>query len=153
MTRDGEMPTRDYVRLVLNGTGGEKDVGVLQTLHRQALGAVTRFADPAWAPEGLQMIADQALDALRTAAPGADHQLAWLRAVASAARSAEPLTFLRGLLDGTEVVDGLQVDAELRWWLLFSLVAMGAAGDAEIDAEEQRDATASGQQRATGART
>jgi aminopeptidase N len=152
MTRDGEMAARDYVRLVLNGIGGEGDVGVLMSLHRQALAALAHYADPAWEADGWRQFAAAAESALRAAAPGSDHQLAWARAFASAARSTEHLDVLHGVLYGTEVIDGLRVDAEMRWALLHALVAAGAAGDAEIDAEAERDPTASGQRRAATAR-
>ncbi|MCW2584985.1 MAG: aminopeptidase Metallo peptidase, partial [Frankiales bacterium] len=52
MTRDAELPARDYVGLVQRGIGGETDIGVVQSLLRQAQSAVTLFADPAWAPHG-----------------------------------------------------------------------------------------------------
>ena len=44
------------------------------------------------------------------------------------------------------------VDADARWAFLSGLVAIGAAGDAEIDAEAERDATATGVRRAATAR-
>jgi len=44
------------------------------------------------------------------------------------------------------------VDADARWAYLCGLVAIGGAGDAEIDAEEARDATATGVRRAATAR-
>ena len=59
---------------------------------------------------------------------------------------------LRGLLDGSREVPGLAVDADARWAFLHGLVAIGAAGDAEIDAEQTRDATATGARRAATAR-
>ena len=43
---------------------------------------------------------------------------------------------------------GLAIDTELRWTLLQALVAAGAAGPAEIDAELDRDRTASGEREA-----
>jgi len=152
MTRDGEMAARDYVRLVLNGIGGESDIGVVQSLIRQVGMALTRYADPAWAPSGWTALADAAHDALLSAAPGSDSQLTWTHAFAAAARSAGHLAALRGMLDGTAPVEGLRVDADLRWTLLNGLVAMGAAGDAEIEAESERDPTASGHRRAATAR-
>jgi len=59
---------------------------------------------------------------------------------------------VRGILDGTELLPGLAVDTELRWSLLWALVAVGAASDPEIDLELERDVTASGQRRAATAR-
>ena len=43
MTRDAEMPARDYVALVLHGIGGETDIGVVQSLLRQAAIALNLF--------------------------------------------------------------------------------------------------------------
>jgi aminopeptidase N len=59
---------------------------------------------------------------------------------------------VRGLLDGTGAVSGLSVDTDLRWTLLSALVAVGAAGADEIEAELDRDPTAAGQRRAATAR-
>ncbi|HSV65648.1 MAG TPA: aminopeptidase N [Mycobacteriales bacterium] len=152
MTRDGEMAARDYVRLVLSGVGRETDIGVVQSLQRQVTAALSRFADPAWAPEGWQTWADAALAALADAKPGSDHQLAWARAFAYAARSAGHLELVRDLLAGTRTFDGLAVDTDLRWTLLHALVATGAATDDDIDAELLRDHTARGQREAATAR-
>src|SRR5690606_5846150 len=49
-------------------------------------------------------------------------------------------------------LEGLDVDTDLRWELLTALVAAGRAGEAEIAAEEERDATATGQRAAARAR-
>ncbi len=152
MTRDGELAARDYLQLVLAGADAEPDIGMVHSLHRHAVMATSDYADPAWAPEGWLRLADAALQGMQAAAPGSDHQLAWARAFAHAARSDQHLGMIRGLLDGTVTVEGLKVDEELRWTLLHSLVALGAAGDAEIDAELARDPTASGQRRAATAR-
>ena len=76
----------------------------------------------------------------------------WSRTLASAARSDEHVAALRGLLDGSRTVEGLVVDTDARWSFLHGLVAIGAAGDAEIDAEAERDATATGIRRAATAR-
>jgi aminopeptidase N len=152
MTRDGEMAARDYVALTLAGIQGETEIGVVQSLQLKLRSTLDRFADPAWAPAGWTRLASLAAQALRTAEPGSDHQLAWTRTFAAAARTPEHVAVLRGLLDGSQTVPGLAVDADLRWSLLQALVALGAAGDAEIEAELDRDPTASGQRRAATTR-
>ncbi|MDP9240648.1 MAG: aminopeptidase N [Actinomycetota bacterium] len=152
MTRDAELPTRDYLRLILSGIGGESAIGVVQVLLRQVSLALSLYADPAWSQEGLAMLAAAAYDNLRAAEPGSDHQLTWARAFAGAARGPEHLAIVRGLLDGSTSVEGLAVDTELRWHLLQCLVATGAAGDDDIEAELQRDPTDAGQREAWTAR-
>ncbi|MCP2341885.1 aminopeptidase N [Actinomadura rupiterrae] len=148
MTRDAEMATRDYVRLVLSGIRGVTDIMVTQTLLRQARTALQQYADPAWRPEGLRLMADALYDLAREAAPGSDFQLAYVQAFTGVASSAEHLAYVRALLDGTEVLDGLTVDTELRWTLLRRLVVTGEAGQADLDAELKRDPTAAGERHA-----
>jgi aminopeptidase N len=152
MTRDAEMPARDYLALVLAGIDRETDIGVVQSLLRQAQSALALFADPAWAPTGKALLAERAHAALLAAAPGSDLQLAWTRALGSLARTPSQVALLRDLLSGATSVDGLAVDAELRWHLLVRLVVLGEAGLPEIDAEVERDPTAAGQRHAAAAR-
>jgi aminopeptidase N len=152
MTRDAEMPAREYARLALGGVLRETDISVVQSIQARLRGALDRYADPAWAPEGWVQFADLAATGMRGAAPGSDFQLAWARAFAAAARTPEQLRLLRALLDGSQVVPGLEVDTELRWGFLQGLVALGGAGDSDIDLELERDNTASGQRRAATAR-
>jgi aminopeptidase N len=152
MTRDGELATRDYVALVVAGAAQETDIGVMQSLTRQALRALDVYADPQWAPTGYTALADTALAALRNAPPGSDHQLAWIHALLGAARSDEHVALIRGLLDGSQVIDGLAIDDELRWSIVQSLSALGALGPADIEAELERDPSAAGQRHAATAR-
>jgi aminopeptidase N len=152
MCRDGEMAARDYVRLVLGGVDSVLDIGVVQTLLRQAAQAARRFTDPAWREAGLALMASCLRSMLLSAAPGSDHQLAYARAFAGVATSAADLELLSGLLSGAVVVDGLVVDTDLRWMLLRRLVSRGAAGAAEIDAELSSDATDAGERHAATCR-
>ncbi|MGY1857964.1 aminopeptidase N [Modestobacter sp. SYSU DS0290] len=152
MTRDGESAARDWVQLVLTGIDAETEISVVQSLLARVQTALASYADPAWAPTGWARLGDKAMASLASAAPGSDAQLQWSRTLAAAARTEEHATALRGLLDGSRVVEGLAVDADARWAFLHGLVAMGAAGDAEIDAEAARDATATGARRAATAR-
>jgi aminopeptidase N len=152
MTRDGEMRARDYVALALAGVTRETEIAVVQSIQAKIRSALVHYADPAWAPQGWARLAALAEEQLRSAAPGSDLQLAWVRTLAAATRTPAHVALVRGLLDGTETVPGLAVDTDLRWTLLFALVAVGAAGLEEIDAELSRDPTAAGQRRAATAR-
>jgi len=62
------------------------------------------------------------------------------------------LTSFQGWLLDVAVPPGLVVDTDLRWRILQALVANGAATEAEIDAEAQRDPTSTGQRQAERAR-
>jgi aminopeptidase N len=152
MCRDGEMAARDYVRLVLSGISSVADISVVQTLLRQAGQAVRRFADPGWRPAGLGLMASTLRALLREAPAGSDAQLAYVRSFAGVAVAPDDLALLAGLLDGSVVLDGLTVDTDLRWSLLWRLVSRGAAGPQEIDAELARDATDAGERHAAACR-
>jgi aminopeptidase N len=152
MTRDAELPAREWVQLVLAGVDTETEISVVQSLLARVQTALNSYADPSWAPTGWALLADHALASLEAAPAGSDAQLQWSRTFASAARTDDHADVLRGLLDGTRTIEGLEVDADARWAFLSGLVAIGGAGDAEIDAEEQRDATATGVRRAATAR-
>jgi aminopeptidase N len=152
MTRDAELPAREWVQLVLAGVDAETEISVVQSLLARVQTALNSYADPSWAPSGWTMLAAHALASLEAAPAGSDAQLQWSRTFASAARTDEHAEVLRGLLDGSRVLEGLVVDADARWAFLSGLVAIGAAGDAEIDAEAERDATATGVRRAATAR-
>ncbi|OMI38389.1 aminopeptidase N [Streptomyces sparsogenes] len=152
MTRDGELATRDYLSLVLSGIPKESDIGVVQSLHRQVKVALDLYAAPDWRETGLARWTEATVDHLRAAAPGSDHQLAWARAFADTARTDEQLDLLAGLLAGTETIEGLAVDTELRWALLERLAATGRAGEEAIAAELERDRTSAGERHAATAR-
>jgi aminopeptidase N len=116
------------------------------------LRALEIYADPAWAPQGYTALADAAMSALLSAAPGSDHQLAWVHALLGSARTDEHITFVRGLLDGSTPPPGLAIDDELRWAIVLTLSALGAIGRDEIDVEVERDPSAAGQRHAATAR-
>ncbi|TDD06959.1 aminopeptidase N [Nonomuraea deserti] len=152
MTRDGEMSTRDYVQLVVSGAETVSDITVLQAVLRQARMAVQQYADPAWRQEGLELLAGRLRALLASAGPGSDHQLAFLQAFAPVAGSGEDLDLLQGILDGSSVPEGLTVDADLRWSLVYALVSCGRLTEADIDAELELDPTATGERSAAHCR-
>ncbi|MER0445630.1 aminopeptidase N [Streptomyces sp. Edi4] len=152
MTRDGELPTRDYLALVLSGVTKESDIGVVQSLHRQVKLALDLYAAPEWRDAGLTQWTEATLAHLRTAEPGSDHQLAWARAFAATARTPQQIDLLQDLLTGAQVIEGLVVDTELRWAFVERLAATGVFDEPDIAAELERDRTAAGERHAATAR-
>ncbi|MGY5130635.1 aminopeptidase N [Streptomyces nigrescens] len=144
LTRDGLMPARDYLDLVRRFAGQETDIGVLQSLHGQAQTALENYSAPDRREPAARELAEGALHQLRLADPGSGHQLTWARHFAALATTPSDLQLLKGLLDGTAKIDGLDVDQELRWTLLEPLAAHGVADQAVLTAELARDDTASG---------
>ncbi|HET9380081.1 MAG TPA: aminopeptidase N [Streptomyces sp.] len=144
MTRDALLPARDFVDLVLRFAGRESDIGVLQMLHAWAQSALVHYAAPGWRETGGRLLAEGALRELRAAEPGGEPQLTWARFLAAVASGESDLALLRNLLEGTEKIDGLEVDQELRWAFLEPLAAHGAVDEGVLAGELARDDTASG---------
>ncbi|HSX67875.1 aminopeptidase N [Nocardioides sp.] len=152
MTRDAEMRASDFVALVLQGVDTETDLTAVGALLGYASSAASLFTAEAHRGDVKAQWESGLRQLLEAAEPGSDHQLALARAYAAAARSEEGAAYVRGLYDGSQALDGLEVSQDLRWVLLTSLAAGGHVGDAEIDAELARDTTISGQEAASGAR-
>lgn len=143
--RDSMAPADRYVAAVEEFGPSEKGIGVLLNVLGNATTAIDRYLPAAERAAVRNGFLDVAARELEVAEPGSDHQLAWARTLATTSRQAAGrLDLVRGILDGTTVVDGLAVDAELRWSLWHALAANGQASEAELDAELSRDTTASG---------
>jgi aminopeptidase N len=140
------------VSLVLSGVAAIEDIAVLQTVLRQAATAVRRFADPAWREVGLGQIAAALRGLLQHAEPGSDRQLAYAQAFTGVAASPDDLALLAGLLNGSAAVEGLAIDTEMRWHLLYRLASRGVAGPGAVDAELARDVTDAGARHAAACR-
>jgi len=151
MTRDAEMSGRDFCDLVLGALPGESDSTLLRVLLSQLHAAAHVYVTPEHRQEALASLTARLRELATSAAPGSDSQLQLVSAFAGYASSTHDMTWVRGLLEGSAVLEGLAIDTEMRWTLLTSLVTAGAAGESEIEAERQQDNTATGRERAARA--
>ncbi|MGN7200296.1 aminopeptidase N [Arthrobacter sp. SAFR-044] len=143
--RDGESPASLYVDAVTAFAPAETGIGVLLNILENAATAVERYTPAGARGRVRASFLTAAAGQLDHAAPGSDQQLAWARTVGTLSRhDGALLPRLRGLLEGSSPVEGLAVDADLRWHLWHALAANGQASAAELDAELARDTTASG---------
>ncbi|MBT2512875.1 aminopeptidase N [Arthrobacter sp. ISL-30] len=143
--RDGVSPAELYVRAVQQFAPTETGMGVLLNIQSNAMAALKHYVPAESRGDMRTRFLDTAVTQLHTAASSSDQQLAWARATAEMSRYEDSaLTLLRGLLDGTQAVPGLTVDAELRWAFWHALAAHGIADKTELDAELAADKTASG---------
>ncbi len=141
--RDAVTPSELYVDAVLRFGPAESVIGVLLTVLGNAETAIERYVPRTRRDALRQALVTVAADQLWTAGPGTDQQLAWARTLASAScHDGGKLDMLRGILDGTVVVEGLAVDSELRWSFWHALAANGQASAEELTAELARDTTA-----------
>lgn len=152
MTRDGEVSTGDYLALVVSGLPTESEISVVQQVLRQLKLAIDLFATPEHRTVYLDELAATTLALARSAEPGSDRQLAFIRTFASAARSVNDIDVMHSLLRGDEVLPGLAVDTDLRWSLLQRLAATGRLAEDAINLELRTDDTAAGRRQAAVAR-
>jgi aminopeptidase N len=152
MVRDGELAAGRYLAIVLANVAAEAEIGVVQSLLRQAASAVELFAAPARRDALRRRLAEGAHRLLHAAAPGSDLQLAYAGAFIDAARDEKHVHALQRLLDGTLSVEGLAVDTELRWRIVIALCAAGVGDEGLVAAELARDPTDIGARRAATAR-
>ena len=152
MTRDGEMPARQYIDLVLGNIGSETESTTVLVLLRQLATTIALYVDPGAADEAGRKAADALWHLAVSAQPGSDNQLQFLRAFAGLASTDIQLDNVQALVDDKVHFEGLPIDADLAWDLLISLVAGGRAGEVAIELQLSKDATASGERRAAHAR-
>jgi aminopeptidase N len=152
MVGQAELGVPALVAMVASGIASEPSVAALQILLDTTASALGRLADPQWAPAGREQLATVAAELLAAAGPGTDHQLAWAQLLSWTATSADQLDLVTGLLSGRDSIDGLTMDADLRWAMLRQLAAAGRAGSADIDAELAEDVTDAGARHAAACR-
>lgn len=143
--RDAVTPASLYVDAVQSFGPAETGIGVLLNVLGNASTAIEHYVPRGQRDAVRRVFLDVAADHLQAAAPGSDQQLAWARTVAATSRyDAGRLDLLRSILAGSTVIDGLAVDAELRWNLWHALAANGQATPDQLDQELARDNTAAG---------
>ena len=152
MVRDGELAASHFLKAALQALDVEEHSSVTQGLLGRIATCLSAFLPPAVRRELVPGIADRLLELARAAQAGSDKQLQLVRAVAAHAVTGEQLDVVAGFLEGTSALEGLDVDQDLRWDLLTGLVAAGRFGEERIHAEETRDRTTTGRERAAEAR-
>jgi len=154
MVREGEFAARDFVDVLLACVAVEHHSTVLRTIlqtTKQIPSLLLTSATLYCAPERRAETQRKVADALRTLAEqaeaGSDRQFQLVGAFSGIGHGAEDVARLRGAFDGSQPYEGLEVDQDLRWTLLTALAAAGAADDAEIGAELERDNTSTGHEK------
>ncbi|MFF5292942.1 aminopeptidase N [Paractinoplanes globisporus] len=140
---DGERPVAELVTLVLAALPVETEVVIVEDVLRATRSLVDRYSTADTRPAALELVAQATDRLLAVSEPGGSRQLAAARGFIGATVDAARLT---DWLAGVGVPEGLAIDADLRWLILYRLVVLGAAGPAEIDAEFERDRSATGEQ-------
>ena len=143
-TRDGELSASDYIEIALGALKGEKDISMITATFTQIDTAIWAYLAPKNRDAVRLSVASAAQELLDSATPGSDAQLQYARAFANNAYTPAQFESLKAMLNGS--VNGLLMDADLRWFIFLCGVKRGVFGVAEIQAEGDRDKTAHGKQ-------
>jgi aminopeptidase N len=159
MVREGAMPARDFVDLLLASLATETHSTVIRTILQttkqipsQLLTSATLFCAPEHRDETQAKVAEALRKMAEDAEPGSDRQLQLVGAFGRAARSADDVARLWAAFDGSQPYPGLELNQDLRWSVLSALAALGDATDEEIASELARDDTNAGREKAFHAR-
>ena len=142
--RDGELSATDYVTIALNALKNESDISIVSATLMQIDTAIWAYADPA-KREALRLnVANSVEKLLDASAPASDHQMAFARAFANFAVTPAQFDRIKAILDGS--LNGLVIDAEIRWYIFICGVKRGVFGPTDIESESAKDQTAHGKQ-------
>jgi aminopeptidase N len=151
-TRDAEASPSDYVRLVLHNIASETESTTIRTTLSQLTTVARIYVDPAKRDQTIEEVGTALWNLAERAHAGSDAQFQFVKFFANIASTSAHAATLRGLLDGSIALDGLEIDTDLSWEILEGLVLTGAAGETEIAAALAKDDTSNGQQAAARAR-
>ena len=139
-TRDAVLPAADFLAVLVRHGPAEEHPGVLATLHGQARRALASYLPASDRTTYIERLWRASVAATRTAVPGSDRQLAWLRLAISL--GGDHGAWLRGLLDGVDVPPGVVVDTRLRWATMIELAARDEVDPDAVDRELGREDSA-----------
>ncbi len=150
-TRDAEAKPSDYVKLVLNNIGAETESTTIRTTLNQLALVAKQYVAPERRDETIEQVGDSLWLLAKQADAGSDEQFQFVKVFAHLASTPDHVAALRGLLDGTLALPGLEIDTDLGWELLEGLALNGATDESAIDAALDKDNTSNGQQAAARA--
>jgi aminopeptidase N len=142
--RDGELSASDYIAIALNALGTESDISIVSATTTNIETAIWQYASPANRSSLRASVANALHESLKAAPASSDHQLAFARGFAESAATPEQNKEILEILNGS--INGLTIDAELRWHLIICAVKRGLLAGTDIDAEIVKDNTAHGKQ-------
>ncbi|MGW2058371.1 aminopeptidase N [Streptomyces sp. NPDC001840] len=152
MVRDGELAPAAYLDAARAHLPYETDLALVQGVLAFAAGQITdRYLSTADRPAGLAALTEICRDLMRRTEDGS-HPGLRLTAVRHRIDAAGQPDTLQDWLGSGSVPGGPELDPELRWRILTRLAVLGAIDNTTIDAELDRDPSATGQEGAAHCR-
>ena len=154
MTRDGELPARQFIDTSLAALATEHE----STTFRYALAQVSttawHYTTPAERAEIVKHVAAELFKLAGQAKAGSDEQFQLVTAYLGYGEPGDEafVANAKGLLDGSVAFDGLEIDNNFRWTIINALSTVNAIDQAGIDAELAKRETTENREFAYGAR-
>ena len=154
MTRDGELPARQFIDTSLAALATEHE----STTFRYALAQVSttawHYTAPAERAEIVKHVAAELFKLAGQANAGSDEQFQLVTAYLGYGEPGDEafVANAKGLLDGSVAFDGLEIDNNFRWTIINALSTVNAIDQAGIDAELAKRETTENREFAYGAR-
>ena len=154
MTRDGELAATDFIDTTLKMLGTETE----STTFRYALAmlstTVWHYTDAKQRNRIAKHVASELFALAKQAKAGSDEQFQLVSAYLTygVEGDSEFADTVRGLLSGSLVFEGLELDNNFRWSIMHALASINAIKQADIDAELKRRDTTENREFAVGTR-
>ena len=143
MHRDAELSASDFVTIATAGLPFEENISVVTTIATQLNTVVELYAPEKDRDTLREKVASAFESMMEKAKPGSDFQLQFARSFAGFATTANQNAKIKDLLNGK--LQGLNVDADLRWVFVIALIERGLFTKTELDQERANDKTVNGE--------
>jgi aminopeptidase N len=155
LVRDAELPAEEYLELAARHLPGETETAIAGPV----LGFARRTIADRYLPQPRRDAALGDLSGLcrtllgRAAGPDASGmRLVAARGLIDSGSRPDEVAELQSWLQAEALPGDLDLDSRLRWQIMLRLAVLGAVGQDEVEAEADRDTTATGQQSAARCR-
>jgi aminopeptidase N len=149
LTRDAEMPAREFAELVARHAPAEKDSLLVERVTSQARAAIDLYGDPPNREAARERLHQVAVEQVNNQDLSAELKLIWARILIGTAASEESLQKVAAMLDGGDAIPGMALDTDLRWLIVGQLAEEGHADVALIQATMASDPSDIGRRRGT----
>ena len=145
MVRDQQLKSTDFLAIVREKIGFERNIELVDSVLGHAASSQSRYVPADRRDAEAHLLFETAREGL-LAASDSDTRIIWARALVGFAVSPDDLAYVGRLADGEEVIDGFELDQDMRWGVAARHVGFGLPGAAErVDAEAERDPSDRGQ--------
>jgi aminopeptidase N len=148
MVRDQQLSSIEFLALVREKLPLEPDTQLVESVLAYAGRAAGSYVPASRRTEELHRLFETAKAAVQRA-PAGDAKITWARTLIGVAATPDDIAYIGRLADGEEVVEGLEIDQDMRWSIAARFVAFGLPGGPErVAAEKERDPSDRGEREA-----